>query len=71
VQGADILARLVVQAGERIEVAIGGGLRLANAAELALRTGASSFHGSLSVDRTPTAEDVCAMVVQLRRVAVR
>jgi copper homeostasis protein len=68
-QGADVLARLVLQAGERIEVAIGGGLRLANAAEVALRTGASSFHGSLSVDRTPTAEDVCSMVAQLRSVA--
>lgn len=68
-QGADILAELVAQAGERIEVAIGGGLRLVNAAELAQRTGASSFHGSLSVDRTPTAEDVRSMVAQLRRVA--
>lgn len=68
-QGAEVLARLVVQAGERIEVALGGGLRLANAAEVALRTGASSFHGSLSVDRPPTAEDVCSMVAQLRRVA--
>ena len=68
-QGADVLARLVLQAGDRIEVAIGGGLRLANAAELALRTGASSFHGSLSMDRTPTTEDVASMVAQLRRVA--
>lgn len=68
-QGADVLARLVLQAGDRIEVAIGGGLRLANAAELALRTGASSFHGSLSTDRTPTTEDVGSMVAQLRRAA--
>ena len=68
-QGAEVLARLVAQAGERIEVAVGGGLRLANAAELALRTGASSFHGSLSGDRNPTPEDVGSMVAQLRRVA--
>jgi copper homeostasis protein CutC len=48
-------------------VAIGGGLRLANAAELVSRTGASSFHGSLSGDRTPTAEDVCSMVLELNK----
>jgi copper homeostasis protein len=68
-QGAGVLARLVAQAGDRVEIAVGGGLRLANAAELALRTGASSFHGSLSWDRTPTAEDVGSMVAQLRSVA--
>jgi copper homeostasis protein CutC len=50
-------------------VAIGGGLRSANAAELAQRTGASSFHGSLSGDGTPTAADVRSMVAQLKGVA--
>jgi copper homeostasis protein len=67
-QGSDVLARLVEQAGKRIEVAIGGGLRPANAAEMAQRTGASSFHGSLSGNGTPTAADVRSMVAQLRGV---
>jgi copper homeostasis protein len=47
VLGADTLAALVAQAGDRIDVAVGGGLRLRNAAMLARRTGASHFHGSL------------------------
>ncbi len=47
VQGADTLAALVAQAGDRIDVAVGGGLRPENAAMLARRTGASHFHGSL------------------------
>lgn len=46
-QGVDRLRRLVLQAGSRIPVALGGGLRLANAARVAARTGASHFHGSL------------------------
>jgi copper homeostasis protein len=64
-EGANVLATLVAQAGDRIEVAVGGGLRLANAAELATRTGAKSFHGSLSWDGAPTAGDVRSMVEQL------
>ena len=67
-EGADVLARLVAQAGDRIEVAVGGGLRLTNAAELAMRTGAASFHGSLSWEGAPTAVDVRSMVDQLRNV---
>lgn len=47
VQGAEALAALVAQAGDRIDVAVGGGLRLQNAAMLARLTGASHFHGSL------------------------
>jgi copper homeostasis protein len=45
--GAEPLARLVEQAAGRIDVAVGGGLRLANAVEVARRTGAQHFHGSL------------------------
>ena len=67
-QGAEVLARLVAQAGDRIDVAVGGGLRLTNATELAMRTGASHFHGSLSWDGAPTAQDVHNMVEQLRSV---
>ncbi len=64
-EGADMLTRLVAQAGDRIEIAVGGGLRLTNAAELAMRTGATSFHGSLSWDGAPTAADVRSMMEQL------
>ncbi|WP_263384038.1 copper homeostasis protein CutC [Granulicella arctica] len=45
--GASSLARLVKQAAGRIEIAVGGGLRLENAAALARSTGARHFHGSL------------------------
>jgi copper homeostasis protein len=45
--GAETLAKLVVQAGHRIAVAIGGGLHLEDAASLARMTGAVHFHGSL------------------------
>jgi copper homeostasis protein len=46
-KGADMLAALVAQAAGRIEIAVGGGLRLQNAATLARLTGATHFHGSL------------------------
>ncbi|WP_263367527.1 copper homeostasis protein CutC [Edaphobacter bradus] len=47
VSGAKSLARLVNQAAGRIEIAVGGGLRLKNAASVARTTGARHFHGSL------------------------
>jgi copper homeostasis protein len=45
--GASTLARLIRQAGARIEVALGGGLRLENAETVAHLTGGRHFHGSL------------------------
>ncbi len=45
--GADVLAALVLQAAGRIDIAVGGGLRLNNAATLARVTNAMHFHGSL------------------------
>lgn len=47
VSGAEMIRRLGVQAAERIEIAVGGGLRLETAAEVARITGASQFHGSV------------------------
>jgi copper homeostasis protein len=47
VAGSASLAELVRLAGDRIEIAIGGGLRLENAASLARVTHAKHFHGSL------------------------
>ena len=65
--GADVLAHLVAQAGERIAVAVGGGLRLSNATEVAHRTGARHFHGSLGRDGKVQIADVRSMVDQLER----
>ncbi len=45
--GAGNIAKLLEQAGNRIAVAVGGGLTLANAADVARRTGATHFHGSM------------------------
>jgi copper homeostasis protein len=45
--GAESLAALVAQAAGRIEIAVGGGLRLADAARLASVIGARHFHASL------------------------
>jgi copper homeostasis protein len=45
--GADCLSRLVAQSSGRIDIAVGGGLRIHNAQEVARRTGARHFHGSL------------------------
>jgi copper homeostasis protein len=67
-QGAETLSKLVSQAGDRIEIAVGGGLRLENAAAIATRTQATSFHGSLSVQGIPTANDVRIMMEQLQSV---
>lgn len=47
VSGSQSLARLVKQAAGRIEIAVGGGLRLKNAAMVARATGARHFHGSI------------------------
>lgn len=47
VTGAATLAHLVRLSAGRIEIAVGGGLRLADAARLAQSTGASHFHGSV------------------------
>jgi copper homeostasis protein len=45
--GAQSLAALVEQAAGRIEIAVGGGLRIQNAASLSQTIGAQHFHGSL------------------------
>jgi copper homeostasis protein len=47
VLGAEMLARLVALASGRIDVAVGGGLRVENASEVARVTAATHFHGSL------------------------
>ena len=46
--GAESLARLRQQSGNRIEIMAGGGLRLGNLRDVVSRTGVSAVHGSLS-----------------------
>jgi copper homeostasis protein len=46
--GAESIARLHTQAGERLNIMAGGGLKLANLAEVVRRTGVSYLHGSLT-----------------------
>jgi copper homeostasis protein len=65
-EGAQVLAKLVTLARGRIEIAVGGGLRLNNAAELARVTGATHFHGSLGLKGTVSSEDVSRIVTELR-----
>lgn len=47
VSGGRSLARLIEKAAGRIDIAVGGGLRLKNAAAVARATGAQHFHGSI------------------------
>jgi copper homeostasis protein len=47
IAGVDNLTHLVKLAGHRIEIAVGGGLRIRDAAAIAFATQASHFHGSL------------------------
>ncbi|CAN5727432.1 copper homeostasis protein CutC [soil metagenome] len=69
--GADSLAALVTQAGDRIAIAVGGGLRLATAGRVAEITGAHHFHASVrrsvGANRVPgTIADVEALTTALR-----
>lgn len=68
--GAASLRQLVQQAGDRIDIAVGGGLRLENAAAVACITGATHFHGSVrysKADAFPTIrpQDIRAIVNRL------
>jgi copper homeostasis protein len=62
VAGSVRIARLVGRAAGRIEITVGGGLRLENAPSVAHATKAASFHGSLrrrvTVDGVFGQEDV-------------
>jgi copper homeostasis protein len=55
IAGADMLARLVALASDRIAVAVGGGLRIRNARQVSQLTGARHFHGSLPVEESAPA----------------
>jgi copper homeostasis protein len=46
--GAEVLGKLVRQAGERIQIMAGGGLRLTNLVEVLDRSSVPCLHGSLT-----------------------
>jgi copper homeostasis protein len=70
--GAATLAALVQQAGDRTQVAVGGGLRLENAAMLVRTTQASHFHGTVRVPGTDKvdAEYLRSVITVLRSTAL-
>ena len=51
IDGAEAIGRLQRQAGDRLEVMAGGGVKLGNLAELVRRSGVTCLHGSLSRTR--------------------
>ena len=53
--GAEQIGRLQAQAGDRLEVMAGGGLKLDNLAEVVRRSGVTCLHGSLSRMRSAAA----------------
>lgn len=63
-EGAETIGRLQVQAGDRLELMAGGGLRLTNLSEVVQRSRITYLHGSLSRvrnssgDRSVFVEDV-------------
>lgn len=50
-EGAEQIGRLQVQAGDRLEVMAGGGLKLSNLSEVVRRSRVTCLHGSLSRTR--------------------
>jgi len=68
--GADRLGELVEQAAGRIAIAAGGGLRIANAAQVARRSRTTHFHGSMRRQAGETmvtdVNDIRAVIETLR-----
>lgn len=62
--GAEALATLVQRAGDRIEIAAGGGLRISNAAQLAASWTGRHYHGSLG----GAADVIAALTSRVREV---
>jgi copper homeostasis protein len=68
--GAEQIGRLQNQAGDRLEVMAGGGLKLTNLAEVIRRSGVTCLHGSLSRPK-PSDSDVESVLEQDLREAIR
>ncbi len=63
-ENVEILSKLVVHAGDRIKVIVGGGVRSNHAMQLSKACGAEEYHSAL--DRQPTTQSVCELVVALQ-----
>jgi copper homeostasis protein len=61
--GAESIAQLREQAGGRLAIMAGGGLRLNNLVEVVRRTGASYLHGSMTRRRDAEAEGATSIAV--------
>jgi copper homeostasis protein len=55
-EGAEQIGRLQVQAGDRLEVMAGGGLKLSNLSEVVRRSRVTCLHGSLSRTRSASSQ---------------
>lgn len=64
--GAEQIAKLQRQAGTRLEVMAGGGLKLANLPEVVRRSGVTCLHGSLSRPNPAGADGRAALEQDLR-----
>jgi copper homeostasis protein len=70
VEGAEVIANLVAQAGDRIIIMPGGGVRSSNIAQLVCETGANEYHSSGLIAKATNyiadEEEVRLMVDSLR-----
>ena len=71
-EGADQIGRLQAQAGDRLEIMAGGGLKLSNLSEVVRISRVTSLHGSLSRARAVTpAQDSQSVLINDLREAIR
>jgi len=69
--GAEQIGRLQAQAGDRLEVMAGGGLKLANLAEVVRRSGVTCLHGSLARARNGDGLTQASVLEEDLREAIR
>jgi copper homeostasis protein len=69
--GAEQIGRLQAQAGDRLEVMAGGGLKLANLAEVVRRSGVTCLHGSLARPRNADGLAPASVLEEDLREAIR
>jgi copper homeostasis protein len=69
--GAEQIGRLQAQAGDRLEVMAGGGLKLQNLAEVVRRSGVTCLHGSLARSRNGSGPSQASVLEEDLREAIR
>jgi copper homeostasis protein len=70
-EGAEQIGRLQAQAGDRLEVMAGGGLRLSNLPEVVRRSRVTCLHGSLSRTRGTSVQSEKSVFAEDVREAIR